>query len=63
VANLLCGYYAVVASPTGRERNFDHAAKAIGFAIVFDSLDGRVARMTEQARNLACKFDSAGPMW
>ncbi len=43
VANLLCGYYAVVASLLGGRDNFGHAAKAIGFAIVFDSLDGRVA--------------------
>ncbi len=38
VANLLCGYYAVVASLLGGTDNFDRAAKAIGFAILFDSL-------------------------
>src|SRR5260370_28063604 len=46
VANLLCGYYAVVASLLGGRAKFDHAAKAICFAILFDSLDGRVAGMT-----------------
>ena len=29
-ANLLCGYYAVVASLAGGWEDFDHAAKAIG---------------------------------
>ncbi|MBV8515335.1 MAG: hypothetical protein JO260_08550, partial [Acidobacteria bacterium] len=46
VGNLLCGYYASVAvlannDPSGDA--FDRAAKAIGLAMVFDSLDGRVA--------------------
>src|SRR4030088_642176 len=45
-ANLLCGYYAVVASLVGGAAEFDHAARAIGFAILFDSVDGRIARMT-----------------
>ena len=44
VANLLCGYYAVVAALIGGADNFDRGAKAIGFAILFDSLDGRLAR-------------------
>ena len=33
VGNLLCGYYAVVASLVGGAEQFDHAAKAIGLAI------------------------------
>src|SRR5216683_972518 len=37
-ANLLCGYYAVVAALLGTTDDFDRAAKAIGFAILFDSL-------------------------
>ena len=55
VANLLCGYYAVVAAVVAASEmlnnlpkageNLDHAAKAIGFAILFDSLDGRLARL------------------
>ena len=45
-ANLLCGYYAIVASLVGAPDDFNRAAKAIGLAILFDSLDGRVARMT-----------------
>ena len=58
VANLLCGYYAVVASLLGGTDNFDRAAKAIGFAILFDSLDGRVARMTGTTTEFGVQFDS-----
>src|SRR5258707_15471832 len=58
VANLLCGYYAVVAALLGGTDNFDRAAKAIGFAIVFDSLDGRVARMTGTSTEFGVQFDS-----
>jgi CDP-diacylglycerol---serine O-phosphatidyltransferase len=58
VANLLCGYYAVVASLLGGTDNFERAAKAIGFAIFFDSLDGRVARMTGTTTEFGVQFDS-----
>jgi len=57
-ANLLCGYYAVVASISGGWEDFDHAAKAIGLAILFDSLDGRVARMTGTNTEFGVQFDS-----
>ncbi len=57
-ANLLCGYYAVVASIVGTPEDFNHAAKAIGIAIVFDSLDGRVARMTGTNTEFGVQFDS-----
>jgi len=57
-ANLLCGYYAVVASIVGTPDDFNHAAKAIGIAIVFDSLDGRVARMTGTNTEFGVQFDS-----
>jgi CDP-diacylglycerol--serine O-phosphatidyltransferase len=58
VANLLCGYYACVASLVGGFDQFDRAAKAIGFAILFDSLDGRVARMTGTTSEFGVQFDS-----
>jgi CDP-diacylglycerol--serine O-phosphatidyltransferase len=58
VANLLCGYYAVVAALVGGYEEFDHAAKAIGFAILFDSLDGRVARLTGTTSEFGVQFDS-----
>lgn len=57
-ANLLCGYYAVVASSLGGRENFDGAAKAIGFAILFDSLDGRLARLLGANTEFGVQFDS-----
>jgi len=56
--NLFCGYYAVVASLVGTRSDFDHAAIAIGLAVVFDSLDGRVARMTGTTTEFGVQFDS-----
>ena len=58
IGNMLCGYYAVVASLHGTWQDFDHAARAIGFAILFDSLDGRVARMTGTNTEFGVQFDS-----
>ncbi len=58
VANLLCGYYASVAAMVGRPEDFDHAAKAIGIAILFDMLDGRVARLTGTNTEFGVQFDS-----
>jgi CDP-diacylglycerol---serine O-phosphatidyltransferase len=57
-ANLLCGYYAVVASLMGTWEDFDHAARAIGLAILFDSLDGRIARITGTNTEFGVQFDS-----
>jgi CDP-diacylglycerol--serine O-phosphatidyltransferase len=57
-ANLLCGYFAVVASLVGTPEDLDRAAKAIGFAILFDSLDGRIARMTGTNTDFGVQFDS-----
>jgi CDP-diacylglycerol--serine O-phosphatidyltransferase len=37
---------------------FDNAAKAIGFAIVFDGLDGRIARLTNSTSAFGREFDS-----
>ncbi len=58
VANLLCGYYASIAALVGRNEDFDHAAKAIGIAILFDSMDGRIARMTGTNTEFGVQFDS-----
>lgn len=57
-ANLLCGYYAVVASLIGAPEDLNRAAKAIGLAILFDSLDGRLARMTGTTTEFGVQFDS-----
>src|ERR1700689_4835430 len=40
VANLLCGYYAVLATLDGRFVDFDNAAIAIGVAYLFGAVDG-----------------------
>src|SRR5579862_5813864 len=58
VANLLCGYYAILATLEGTTADFDNAAKAIGIAIVFDSLDGRVARAMGTNSEFGKQFDS-----
>jgi len=58
VANLLCGYYASIAALVGGKEDFDHAAKAIGLAILFDSMDGRIARMTGTNTEFGVQFDS-----
>src|SRR5207245_3919750 len=45
--NIAAGYYAIVQAMQGTPGeywHFDHAAIAIGFAILLDGLDGRLAR-------------------
>jgi CDP-diacylglycerol---serine O-phosphatidyltransferase len=37
---------------------FDFAAKAIGFALLFDMLDGRIARMTKTTTEIGVQLDS-----
>jgi CDP-diacylglycerol---serine O-phosphatidyltransferase len=64
-ANVLLGYYAILQVIHGSIQyaiaqashsvvqgpaHFDNAAKAIGFAVLFDGLDGRIARMTSSIR-------------
>jgi len=58
VANLLCGYYAILATLEGSTSDFDNAARAIGIAILFDSLDGRVARAMGTNSEFGKQFDS-----
>lgn len=58
VLNLGCGYYAVLATLKGEVQDLDNAAKAIGLAILFDSLDGRIARMTGTNSEFGKQFDS-----
>src|SRR5260370_18390494 len=57
-ANLLCGYYASVAALSGGAEDFDRAAKAIGIAIVFDAMDGRIARLPGTNTEFGVQFDS-----
>jgi CDP-diacylglycerol--serine O-phosphatidyltransferase len=62
VGNLLCGFYAVLATLQGGAVQFDYAARAIGFAIVFDAFDGFVARMTRTNTEFGKQFDSLADM-
>jgi len=58
VGNLLCGYYAVLATLRGGAQDLDNAARAIGFAVLFDALDGWVARATHTNTEFGKQFDS-----
>lgn len=58
VANMLCGYFAILATLEGQKTDLDDAARAIGFAIIFDSLDGRVARAMGTNSEFGKQFDS-----
>ena len=52
---LFGGFYAIVAAMNGK---FSEAAIAIGAAMVADSLDGLVARMTHTASDFGKEYDS-----
>jgi CDP-diacylglycerol--serine O-phosphatidyltransferase len=59
--NIAAGYYAITQSLQGSRlepRHFDFAALAILFAIPFDALDGRIARMTDTASEFGKELDS-----
>jgi CDP-diacylglycerol--serine O-phosphatidyltransferase len=71
-ANIGMGFYAVMAAVRGfqfvgygSERDLvraafylDNAAKAIGWAVLFDMLDGRIARMTKTTTEIGVQLDS-----
>lgn len=52
------GFHAAVTDPATAAAYFDHSAIAIGLAILFDTLDGRVARATRTATEIGVQFDS-----
>jgi len=56
--NLLCGYFAILMTLRGTSQDFDSAARAIGLAILLDSLDGRVARLIGGDSQFGKEFDS-----
>ncbi|MFN7643918.1 MAG: CDP-diacylglycerol--serine O-phosphatidyltransferase [Burkholderiales bacterium] len=58
-ANLFAGFYAIVQAMNGR---FEAAAVAIFVAMVLDSLDGRVARLTNTQSAFGEQFDSMSDM-
>ena len=72
-ANIGMGYFAVMATlrgfqllgGAGGERvlleaaaQFDNASRAIGWAILFDTLDGRIARLTKTTTEIGIQLDS-----
>jgi CDP-diacylglycerol--serine O-phosphatidyltransferase len=71
-ANIGMGFFAVMAALRGFQLvgnggeeelaravgHFDNAAKAIGWAVLFDMLDGRIARMTKTTTEIGLQLDS-----
>src|SRR5438874_3384406 len=55
MGNMFCGYACVVYAMRGE---YETAAPFIGFAIVLDMLDGRIARLTGTASAFGVEFDS-----
>ena len=58
-AALFAGFYAIVQAMNGR---FDQSAIAIFVAMVLDSLDGRVARLTKTQSAFGAEYDSLSDM-
>src|SRR3712207_7446589 len=66
------GYYAVMGSLKGYQlldgageaeiaraaSMFDNASRAIGWAVLFDALDGRIARLTKTTTEIGVQLDS-----
>src|SRR6202521_5028707 len=55
MGNMFCGYACVVYAMRGE---FETAAPFIGFAVVLDMLDGRIARLTGTTSEFGVQFDS-----
>lgn len=58
-AALFSGFYSIIAAMDG---DFSHAAVAVFISIVFDGLDGRVARMTHTQSAFGAEYDSLSDM-
>ncbi len=68
VGTLVCGYFAVLSTLKGTMQmatdlelarwSFDAAARALGWAVLFDGLDGRIARLTNSTSDFGREFDS-----
>ena len=60
-ASMAAGFYAILEVLHAIPKEYwhlDNAAKAIGFAVLFDGLDGRVARMTGTSSDFGRELDS-----
>ena len=58
-ASLFSGFYAIVAAIDGK---FRHAGMAIFVAMIFDGLDGRIARWTNTQSAFGKEYDSLSDM-
>ncbi|WP_421849802.1 CDP-diacylglycerol--serine O-phosphatidyltransferase [Marinomonas sp.] len=58
-AALFSGFYSIIAA---MNENFTHAAVAIFISMVFDGLDGRVARLTHTQSAFGAEYDSLADM-
>ena len=56
---LFSGFYAIVAAIDG---NFERAGMAVFIAMIFDGLDGRVARLTSTETAFGKEYDSLADM-
>ena len=56
---LFAGFYAIIAAMRG---NYEAAPMAIFVAMVFDGLDGRVARLTNTSSKFGAEYDSLSDM-
>src|SRR6202008_2058616 len=56
---LFSGFYAVVAAI---DKHFDHAGMAVFAAMIFDTLDGRIARLTRTESFFGKEYDSLADM-
>ncbi len=60
-ANIAAGFFAILETTRGtltEPWHLDFAAMAIGFAVFFDGLDGRIARMTHTESDFGRELDS-----
>ena len=60
-ANIALGFYAIletVYGAAGETLHLDFAARAIGFSVLIDGLDGRIARMTRTESDFGRELDS-----
>jgi len=70
VGSLICGYFAILATLHGVTEMargpfqdssrlfFDNAGKALGWGVLLDGLDGRIARLTNSTSDFGRDFDS-----
>lgn len=55
IGTIFCGFYALINAMKGE---FDLAAIALGLAVVFDGMDGRIARLTNSCSEFGVHIDS-----